>query len=288
MKRKVGWVALALLLAALAYEFAPDGSSETGIPEGVGRPVRSAIARLRSRRPSRRCEAAHELGRLRAGAAAPFLISLLDDSEEAMGPGERILQTLMMGAQSRPVGACAESALAQLGAAATPGLMEAFRRPGAGLRRRATHLLALSADPQATQFMAAYLEDPDPYLRGEALIAVVQNRHPGRIEAIRRALHDPDSQLRRSALTYTAGEQGPWVYDTLLQAANDADAGVRALAVDRLGRVGGPRALDVLIARLSDDDLSIRQHAHTSLRTLTHVDRGSNPADWKTWRESGR
>jgi HEAT repeat protein len=288
VKKKAAWTGLVLLLAALAYEFGPDGSSEAGIPEGTSTTVRKAIARLRSRRPSRRCDAAFALGRLGAGTAAPFLIPLLNDAADAMGPVERIFQGLMMGAQSRPVRSCAETALSQLGAAATAGLTEAFRHPDAGIRQRATHLLALSTDPKATQFLSAYLEDRDPFLRGEALLAVAQNRHPSRIEAIRRALGDVDAQVRRLALLHAGSEQGPWVYDALFRAASDPDAAVRSLAVDRLGSLGDQRAIDVLIDRLSDDDLSVRQSAHHSLRMLTHADRGSNPADWKAWRKNAR
>ena len=288
MKRKAGWLFLALVLVILGYEFAPDGSSERGIPPGTSPPVRKAIARLHSRRPSRRCDAAHTLGRLGAGEAVPFLLPLLSDSQEAMGPAERVIQGLMMGAQSRKVGACAETALSQLGAAATSGLIEVFGRPDAGIRRRAAQLLALSKDPRATEFLSAYLQDPDPELRQEALIAVVQNRHPEQINAMRRALQDADGRVRRTALLYVSSEQGSWVNEAILQAANDSDPGVRSLAVDRLGRLGDPRAIDVLIGRLSDDDLSVRQRAHASLRMLTRADRGPNPADWKAWRQGER
>jgi HEAT repeat protein len=143
-------------------------------------------------------------------------------------------------------------------------------------------VLALSGDPHATEFLAAYLEDPDPYLREQALIAVAQNSHPNKPNAIRRALHDPNAGVRHTALSLWAGEMnGSSVYDALIQAANDIDASVRSLAVDRLGSLGDKRALTLLIERLSDDDLSVRQNARTSLRMLTGVDRGADPEKWK-------
>jgi HEAT repeat protein len=225
-----------------------------------------------------------ELGRLGAGTAVPFLIPLLADSQDAMGPVERMLQGLMLGARSRAVRDCAETALAQLGPSATSGLIGAFRHPDDGIRRRATHLLALSPDPNAARFLAAYLADSDPFLRGEALIAVVQNRQPEKIDAIRRDLLDHDAQVRRLALVYAGGESGPWVYDAVLQAANDAEPAIRGLAVDRLGPLGDPRAIDVLIDRLSDADLTVRQCALKSLRMVTGVDHGADASAWRAWR----
>ena len=288
MKRGIGYACLGLLLGALLYEFGPDGSSDAGISSGIPEPVRSTMARLRSRRPFRRCEAALELGRLQSGAAVPFLIPLLSDTEDAMPLLERPLQGSMMGSRSRAVRECAVTALGQMGAAATPVLIQAAGGSDAEIRRHAVSVLSFSADPPATQFMEGLLEDPDPLLRIAALTSVVQHGRPGKSEAIRRALQDSESRVRTQALVFASAESEGWVYDVLIHASRDADVEVRSVAVDRLGARGDGRAVDILIDRLSDPDLAVRQRAHNSLRLLTREDFGGDPAAWRAGRGTGR
>lgn len=288
MKRKIVWIALAVLLAVAWYEFGPDGSAEEGIPAGTTPEVRREIARLRSRRPARRCEAALELGRLSAGDAARRLVPLLSDEEEAMGPVERILQSLMMGSPSRKVADCAATALGQLANLATGDLIGAVDNADTRIKSRALRVLALSSDTRAVEFMAARIDDADAGVRRQALISVAQNRHRERARAIQQALRDPNAETRGLALTFIDANDAPWGFPATLQAASDPDAAVRGTAADRLGALGDARAIDALIDRLSDGDPGVRQRALNSLRLLTNADRGSDPAAWRQWRAQQR
>jgi HEAT repeat protein len=232
--RKAVWVSLFLLLAAASYQFGPDGSSEAGIPAGLRPQVRKSIARLRSRRPSRRCDAAFSLARLRAAPAVPYLIALLPDEQDSVGPVERLFQTLMMGGLSRPVWGCATTGLEQIGEPATPALIAAFASSNPQVRARATQVLAMNRDPEAARFLSGHLDDSDPFTRRQALIAVAQSELPDKPGAIRRALHDPDPVVRALAIGYAGPELGPWAYDAVVRAAQDPDPSVRERAVSRL------------------------------------------------------
>jgi HEAT repeat protein len=216
------------------------------------------------------------------------MVPLLRDEEEAMGPVERVLQSLMMGSPSRKVADCAATALGQLASLATGDLIGAADSADIRIKSRALRVLALSSDARAVEFMAARIDDADAGVRRQALIAGAQNRHHQRARAIQRALQDPNAETRGLALTFIDAKDEPWGFPATLQAAGDPDAGVRGLAADRLGALGDARAIDTLIDRLSDADPGVRQRAHNSLRLLAHTDRGADPAAGKQWRAQQR
>lgn len=276
-----------MILYLLVYKYGPDGSDDAGIPDSVPAATRKIMAKLRSRRPARRCAAAFELGRMKAAEAAPFLVRMLNDEADSMASGERLLQSVIGGDLARPVSSCASTALNQLGPAATTALRAAIDDSDSAIRNRARRLLALSPEPAAVQTMAPLLSSPQFNLRKEALISVAQSGLPSRIEAIRNALKDDDAEVRGLALTYACAERQPWVFDAILAAAHDSDATVRALAMDRLGPRGDARAIDTLIGGLTDRDLGVRQRAHKSLCMITRVDRGTDAAAWREWRKAG-
>lgn len=231
-------------------------------------PERQPGTALESPHPAQRCEAALEAGRQRAIPAIPKLIALLQDDSEAIGPGERLLQSAMFGGRTRRVSDCAASALEGLGVAATPALTSAARSAEPGTRQKLFRILSVSRDSHAGAFLAEYLADADARIREFALTGVVQTGQPEREQAIRQALRDRDMHVRLLALGYAAEGTDEWVLPALLQAAGDESAEVRSLAVDRLGMRGDPRVVAVLQDRLKDQDSGVQQRARASLQRL--------------------
>ena len=247
-RRLLAFLAAGLLAALLLYEFMPDGTSFEGIPTDVPQEMRDAMAHLRSRRPSRRAEAARRLAQMegRAGPSVPFLIALLTDEEDGAGWTEKLVRTIHPLAGPQPVWGSAARALERIGEPAVDPLKTVLGSPDANVRRRVAGILGGMSLPAATEALIPATRDSVPAVRSAALTWVVQNQHAQAKEILLSALQDPDAGVRRSVAVLIGPEHGPEGVDALVRLAEDPDADLRHFALERLCFLKDPRTGAVL------------------------------------------
>jgi len=101
--------------------------------------------------------------------------------------------------------------------------------------------------------VAEALEDPDPSVRRDALLALGRLGTPEAIELLIWYLHEPDRQTRTAsarALGTTGSSDGTL---PLVSALNDEDGDVRRAAADALGHIADHRASDTLLGLLDHE-----------------------------------
>jgi HEAT repeat protein len=132
----------------------------------------------------------------------------------------------------------------------------------------------------------AFLADPDPVLRAEAVTQFGFADGAAASRALERALRDADRRVRRAAVEAAANVSAPETASLLIQALEDDDATVVRRAVCALGARGcrdAEQALTRLYAR-SDRDLQC-----DIAQALCWMDSRLGPEYKAQWeRETGR
>jgi HEAT repeat protein/alpha-tubulin suppressor-like RCC1 family protein len=171
-----------------------------------------------------------------------------------------------------------------------PAVRKATMDPDPEIRAAASEILRIAEfsgyAPRPDR--VAQLDDPDPKVRLEAVVAFSRNLDPfgrdgGRVEAVLSArLRDASPEVRQVAAEAAGRLRSPfpdgnrkmpappaWAVAMLLEALSDRDPGVRAKAARSLGELGDPRAVEPLRARFKDPDAGVGQAA---LRALARLD----------------
>jgi len=190
----------------------------------IGPPAREAAPRLLDHLEGEEAWfAAWALGRLRADAAVPALVRLLDlprgDDQQA------ITQALLALGE---IGPAAEPAL--------PAIVAEARRPDDSHFRDALDALVRIGAPGQAEVVRLIRDETGPNrLTAINLLMAVDLRPPGLAEALDAAATDADSTVRQTALLAAAGLKAPTV-DSLIAAA-------KAEPADRFGRSRLPETL---------------------------------------------
>lgn len=101
--------------------------------------------------------------------------------------------------------------------------------------------------------VAEALDDPDPRVRREALLALGRIGTPEAVELLMWSLHEPDRQTRTmsaEALGVAGSTEGTL---PLVAALDDHEGDVRRAAADALGNIADSRAADTLLGHLSKE-----------------------------------
>jgi HEAT repeat protein len=170
-------------------------------------------------------------------------------------------------------------ALADLGPAVVPILVDAMKDPSPVARGGAAQALGMIGDARAVPAIVAVLaNDKETYVRLEAVGALGNFDEPVAIEALIRALNqDADARVRAEAARSLGGIGNPATGAALAHAlAGDAEGQVRNLAAEALGKVGDTNAVPALIATLNDPYEDARVLAAFALADLR--DRRAVPA----------
>lgn len=142
-------------------------------------------------------------------------------------------------------------ALAQIGVAAVPSLLEALRDPDSRVRFAITSALRQIGHPATMPGLLEALRDPDSRVRGvaaEALEQIGAAAVPGLLVALRDRAWDV-----RQAAARTLGQIGDAAaVPGLREALHDQNLDVRSEAVRALGQIGTAAAVPSLIEQLSD------------------------------------
>ncbi len=117
--------------------------------------------------------------------------------------------------------------------------------------------------------IASALEDADPDVCREAILALGRLGTPEAIEMLLWEMHEPDPHRRSVsavALGQSRSHQGA---QTLVAALSDVDEHVRSSAIDALAKLGDRRAADILLDQIDDEqDSEVLMSAASALSRL--------------------
>ncbi len=214
------------------------------IPRGLSADLKALIKKTFSADPSRRMQAANELGKLRerAAPAIPFLIRLLgDDASPSIHDGD--------------VNAAASLALADIGVIAVEPMIAALRESSGEKRCALIFALSQFDDRRIVSLFADLLADMDSRVRSMAakeLDDYFRKTHAlsedaNVIQSLIRAMEDKDSNIRGCAVTSLGYCHAPQVVEPMLKMLKDTNTSVRWCAIQALGHTGDSRAKSALL-----------------------------------------
>ncbi len=208
------------------------------------RNTRRLIARLSSRDPETRYQAAGCLGDAGNPAAVEPLAALLDDPE--------------VGVRWK-----ATESLGRLGSPAVGPLTESLKSENVDVRWMAAVALGDIGDPAAIRVLMGALDDPDAYVRSRAALALGAIGEPAREEVVA-GLSDGNERVRRGAAVALGIIGGESSIAALVEALRDPDGEVRQRACTALGDIGEP-AVPSLIEALGAENELFRRGAIAAL-----------------------
>lgn len=180
-------------------------------------------------------------------------------------------------------------------------LKEGLEDPDTSLRLQSLRLLGGMRKLTSMAPIVRLSEDPDPELRGTAILALLRNGDPS---AIRKAADFIDSTeplgsvaALHSRMAFELEQfTSPGAASELLELARSSNRTLRSASVRALRFMQDPSAVPALVSRLDDTDPEIRYDAMMGLASITH--RGPAPAmdlfladpalyiaAWKQWWE---
>jgi HEAT repeat protein len=213
--------------------------------------LKDAIEGTLSSSAVNRGKAAKVLGELgeRASPAVPFLIKLLSDDakvgsihlpankEIPFRPGD------VVPSQDVPVtvGDNAQEALERIGKPSVERCAAALKASSDTVRRYLIEVLGDIKDSRAIEPIGALLDDPNPWLRNQAVRAFLLWDDPRIIPHLIRALRDENYRVRQSAVWVMGTVHDPRLVQPLIDALKDKDESVRRGAVKALEEQRNPR-----------------------------------------------
>ena len=246
--------AAAFVVAAylLGYLFEIAGRRAGGLHFHIGdgggaacdRDTRRLIARLSSRDPETRYQAAGCLGDAGNPAAVEPLAALLDDPE--------------VGVRWK-----ATESLGRMGPPAVGPLTASLKSENVDVRWMAAVALSDIGDPAAIPALMGALDDPDAYVWSRAALALGAIGEPAQKEVVA-GLSGGNERVRRGAAVALGIIGGESSIAALVEALRDPDREVRQRAGTALGDIGEP-AVPLLIEALGTENELLRRSAAASL-----------------------
>ena len=208
------------------------------------RDTRRLIARLSSRDPETRYQAAGCLGDAGNPAAVEPLAALLDDPE--------------VGVRWK-----ATESLGRMGAPAVGPLTASLKSENVDVRWMAAVALGDIGEPAAIRALMGALDDPDAYVWSRAALALGAIGEPAQKEVVD-GLSDGNERVRRGAAVALGIIGGESSIAALVEALRDPDREVRQRAGTALGDIGEP-AVPLLIEALGTGDELFQRGAAAAL-----------------------
>lgn len=167
-----------------------------------------------------------------------------------------------------------------------PEIADALDDSDPRLRREALLALGRLGTPEALDLLRWYVYDPDAAVRAQSVEAIAQCGAPDHADLLRRALHDPDSRVRRAAVEALgkAGDRAA-VTDLRNLLADERDGEVLAsvaVALSRLKEFSAVR--EMLELALHSDNSTVRSQMVVGLADLL----GEASEFHKLWRQDRR
>ena len=209
----------------------------TGEPGGPAcdRDTRRLIARLSSRDPETRYQAAGCLGDAGVPVAVEPLAALLADPD--------------VGVRWK-----ATEALGKLGSPAVGPLTKSLKNGNVDVRWMAAVALGDIGDPEAIPALMAALDDEDTYVRSRAALALGEIGEAA-LAGLIAALRDGNDRVRWGAALALGEIGGSSAVEALVGALSDPDEGVRQRVAGALGDIGEPAVPSLIEALRSDEEV---------------------------------
>ena len=242
-------VIICLYWGPLAY--VSPAAERAPVPADIPPEVLSQIRDLHASSPKKKVMAIRRLGEIGpdAGAAAPYLIELLDSQEKYLSVADKIYNTISsLGSSGIYVMHETRTALIRIGPHAVDHLIRALNHPRPKVRGNAALTLGLIRDTQAIAPLISALKDPEPEVRMWAAEALGEM---------------PNRQAVKP----------------LIAALRDTDQHVRSYAAFSLGKAGDMRAVEPLIQALREGNTS----AGPALYEITGEHLGTDAEKWEEW-----
>jgi HEAT repeat protein len=276
MEARLALVLLAIFAGGAAAQPTLTRDRAPAVPGSI----RGFVDRLYAPDARARADAACEIGRRHAEAAAaiPILLSMLSDDVVVVGIDcemnawtRRHITTnpdVQRWSQTSPAKEAAE-ALGDIGDAAVPGLLQALGHTDWKTRKHAAYGLG-EAEPMNEQgtvikALGERLADPHPEVRDRSAWALGELEDEAAVPALSRALRDADVRVRVTAAWALGEIEDPSAVSALVTAMKDVDLGVRQKAVWALGEIEDPSAVDGLTIALRDANNGVRRQAAWAL-----------------------
>jgi HEAT repeat protein len=141
------------------------------------------------------------------------------------------------------------------------------------VRQFAVEALAKRGGEIASKTAVHCTDDPDPWVRAEAVVSLDRLDRAAHEETIVAALNDEHHASRRNALISLFKRRGEDALDELVEAAGDSSERVREWAAHLLGGIDDPQA-EATLCRLADDGTESDIVRKTAARAR-EVDAGS-------------
>ena len=171
-------------------------------------------------------------------------------------------------------------ALAEIGPAAIPSLVDALEDTSEGVRTCAAIALT-RIKPEGVDVLIQQLENHKPYVRSYAawaLSGVGAEASPA-VSTLAKLLGDKDPEVRKysAAALREIGQKAEPAVPALIAALSDEHPPVRVIAETTLTRIGPP-AVSALIGKLRDEDEVVRRAAVNALGKMGADARSAVPA----------
>ena len=164
-------------------------------------------------------------------------------------------------------------------------LLAIARNPSADreLRVIATFSLSGIRDARVVPLLIATTNDADADVRGAAIRGLRDRKDRRAIPALTAALRDPRNRGDAVAALASIGDES--ALPPLLALLESSEGNTRQAIAQALGDLRDERAVDPLIAALEREKLDwVRDAIKRALEQITHQNRGTDAASWKTWR----
>jgi HEAT repeat protein len=158
------------------------------------------------------------------------------------------------------------SAIANMGSAAIPALLELTHSEDIDFRWWAVRALAASPHTRTVDLLPL-LSDSSPEVRAATALALCHHPHEDAIEALIRALADEDTLtagLAGNALVKIGSPSVP----TLLKIMDEAPTGIRILVLRTLSEIRDHRAIPIMMKCMGEESAFLQYWAQEGLERL--------------------
>lgn len=203
------------------------------------------------------------------GDAEPHELTAADTAPVADDPVGELLETLRQGTPTER----RRAALALADREQRPEIITALAAAArddadADVRQFAVEALGtLGGDAASEVVRAATVEDDDPWVRAEAVVAVDHLDRETNVDVLERATEDTHHAVRRNALISLFKLRGEGALPFLLDAADDDRERVREWVAHLLGGIDDERATEALEELVHDDVQIVARTAERALDT---------------------
>jgi HEAT repeat protein len=246
-----------LVIACLYWiplAYAGAAAENTPISTDVPPEVLTLIRDLNASSSKKKITAIRRLGEMGpyAGAAAPYMIELLDSEQKYISPLDKMYNAIsILGSSGFYVRDETKTALVRIGTPAVDPLIHA-------------------------------LSHPRPKVRGNAALTLGKIHDSRAIPPLINALKDRDPEVRMWAAAALAEIPSRQAVKPLISALRDTEGNVRAYAAFALGQIGDHRAVEPLIEALRQGNTA----ASPALYEITGERFGDNAEKWQEWWDS--